>query len=95
MRFHLCCTSNLPYSRKLTVRMPEITKRKGRQGALRIKHGRDSRAFLFTYSQCVAGGDHPDRNKYYSINLRQKDFNSSDVAEITLMSRENYFSLYR
>jgi serine phosphatase RsbU (regulator of sigma subunit) len=30
--------------------------------------------------------DHPDRKKYYSMNLRQRDFNSSDVSEITLMS---------
>jgi serine phosphatase RsbU (regulator of sigma subunit) len=38
--------------------------------------------------------DHPDRNKYYSINLRQKDFNSSDVAEITLMSPGDIIFLY-
>lgn len=30
--------------------------------------------------------DHPDRERYYSLNVRQKEFNSSDVAEITLMS---------
>src|SRR5215831_1949795 len=30
--------------------------------------------------------DHPDRRKYYSLNLRQREFNSSDIAEITLMS---------
>jgi len=30
--------------------------------------------------------DHPDRNKYFSIELRKRQVNSSDVAEITLMS---------
>ena len=38
--------------------------------------------------------DHPDRKKYYSINLRQRDFNSSDVAEITLMSPGDILFLY-
>jgi len=30
--------------------------------------------------------DHPDRNKYFSIKRGRKQLNSSDVAEITLMS---------
>jgi serine phosphatase RsbU (regulator of sigma subunit) len=30
--------------------------------------------------------DHPDRNKYFSMSLRARRINSSDVAEITLMS---------
>jgi hypothetical protein len=30
--------------------------------------------------------DHPHRKKYYSMKLRQTDVESSDVAEITLMS---------
>ena len=30
--------------------------------------------------------DHPDRNKYFSMKLRKKQVNSSDVAEIMLMS---------
>src|SRR5881397_3906438 len=30
--------------------------------------------------------DHPDHNKYYSIKLRQRELDSSDIAEITLMS---------
>jgi serine phosphatase RsbU (regulator of sigma subunit) len=38
--------------------------------------------------------DHPDRKKYYSMNLRQKEFNSSDVAEITLMSPGDILVLY-
>jgi serine phosphatase RsbU (regulator of sigma subunit) len=38
--------------------------------------------------------DHPDRKKYYSLNSRQRDFNSSDVAEITLMSPGDILVLY-
>ncbi|HLK32279.1 MAG TPA: PP2C family protein-serine/threonine phosphatase, partial [Terriglobales bacterium] len=38
--------------------------------------------------------DHPDRKKYYSINLRQRQFNSLDVAEITLMSPGDILVLY-
>jgi serine phosphatase RsbU (regulator of sigma subunit) len=38
--------------------------------------------------------DHPDRKKYYSMSLRQRDFNSSDVAEITLMSPGDILVLY-
>ncbi len=30
--------------------------------------------------------DHPDRNKYFSMSLRTRRINSTDVAEITLMS---------
>jgi serine phosphatase RsbU (regulator of sigma subunit) len=38
--------------------------------------------------------DHPDRKKYYSMDLRQRDFRSSDVAEITLMSPGDILVLY-
>lgn len=38
--------------------------------------------------------DHPDRKKYYSVNFRQKGFDSSDVAEITLMSPGDILFLY-
>jgi len=38
--------------------------------------------------------DHPDRKKYYSLNFRQKEFDSSDVAEITLMSPGDILVLY-
>jgi serine phosphatase RsbU (regulator of sigma subunit) len=38
--------------------------------------------------------DHPDRKKYYSLNFRQKDFDSSQVAEITLMSPGDILVLY-
>jgi len=38
--------------------------------------------------------DHPDRKKYYSMNLRQREFNTADVAEITLMSPGDILVLY-
>jgi serine phosphatase RsbU (regulator of sigma subunit) len=38
--------------------------------------------------------DHPDRKKYYSLNFRQKEFASSDVTEITLMSPGDILVLY-
>ena len=38
--------------------------------------------------------DHPDRKKYYSLSFRQKEFDSSDVAEITLMSPGDILVLY-
>src|SRR6266850_6561905 len=38
--------------------------------------------------------DHPDRNKYLSLAVRQKQVNSSDVADITLMSPGDIVFLY-
>ena len=38
--------------------------------------------------------DHPDRNKYFSMKLRRKQMNSSDVAELTLMSPGDIIFLY-
>src|SRR5437763_3436749 len=38
--------------------------------------------------------DHPDRKKYYSMNVRQREFNTSDIAEITLMSPGDILVLY-
>lgn len=38
--------------------------------------------------------DHPDRKKYYTLASRQKEFSSSDVAEITLMSPGDILVLY-
>ena len=38
--------------------------------------------------------DHPDREKYYSLNFRQREFDSSDVAEIRLMSPGDILVLY-
>jgi serine phosphatase RsbU (regulator of sigma subunit) len=38
--------------------------------------------------------DHPDRNKYFSMTLRKRQVNFSDVAEITLMSPGDILFLY-
>jgi len=38
--------------------------------------------------------DNPDRNKYYSLALRQRRFDSSDVGQITLMSPGDIIFLY-
>src|SRR2546427_4283103 len=38
--------------------------------------------------------DHPDRKKYYSMQFRPRELNSSDVAEITLMSPGDILVLY-
>src|SRR5258708_194014 len=38
--------------------------------------------------------DHPDRNRYFSLQSRQRRANSSDVAEITLMSPGDILFLY-
>jgi len=38
--------------------------------------------------------DHPDRNKYLSMAVRQKQVNSSDIADITLMSPGDIVFLY-
>src|SRR5437667_7327075 len=38
--------------------------------------------------------DHPDRNKYFSMAVRQRQINSSNIAEITLMSPGDIVFLY-
>jgi serine phosphatase RsbU (regulator of sigma subunit) len=38
--------------------------------------------------------DHPDRKKYFSMKLRAREANSTDVAEITLMSPGDILFLY-
>jgi len=38
--------------------------------------------------------DHPDRKRYFSMKLRPREANSSDVAEITLMSPGDILFLY-
>jgi Stage II sporulation protein E (SpoIIE) len=38
--------------------------------------------------------DHPDRQRYFSMKLRSREANSSDVAEITLMSPGDILFLY-
>jgi serine phosphatase RsbU (regulator of sigma subunit) len=38
--------------------------------------------------------DHPDRNRYFSMHLRQRRANSSDVAELTLIRPGDTLFLY-
>jgi serine phosphatase RsbU (regulator of sigma subunit) len=38
--------------------------------------------------------DHPDRNKYFSMAIRKKQINASDVGQITLMSPGDIIFLY-
>jgi len=38
--------------------------------------------------------DHPDRKKYYSLSFRQRGFDFSDIAQITLMSPGDILVLY-
>ena len=38
--------------------------------------------------------DHPDRKRYYSLNLRQTELDASDLSEITLMSPGDILVLY-
>jgi len=38
--------------------------------------------------------DHPDRQRYFSLNFRKREFSSSDVAEITLMNPGDILVLY-
>jgi len=38
--------------------------------------------------------DHPDRQKYFSLNFRKRKFNACDVAEITLMTPGDILVLY-
>jgi len=54
----------------------------------------ESRMVRFLALGLQIPSDHPDRNKYYSLNFRQKEFDSSDVAEITLMSPGDILVLY-
>lgn len=54
----------------------------------------DARMVQFLALGLQLPADHPDRKKYYSMNLRQRQFTSSDVAEITLMSPGDILVLY-
>ena len=38
--------------------------------------------------------DHPDRQRYFSLNFRKREFSASDVAEITLMNSGDILLLY-
>jgi serine phosphatase RsbU (regulator of sigma subunit) len=54
----------------------------------------ESRMVQFLALGLEIPSDHPDRKKYYSLNLRQREIESSDVAEITLMSPGDILVLY-
>jgi serine phosphatase RsbU (regulator of sigma subunit) len=54
----------------------------------------ESRMVQFLALGLQIPADHPDRKKYYSVNFREKDFDSFDVAEITLMSPGDILVLY-
>jgi serine phosphatase RsbU (regulator of sigma subunit) len=54
----------------------------------------DARMVQFLALGLQIPADHPDRKKYYSMSFRQREFDSSDVAEITLMSPGDILVLY-
>ena len=54
----------------------------------------DARMVQFLPLGLQLPADHPDLKKYYSMNLRQREFNSSDLPEITLMSPGDILILY-
>src|SRR5580704_2773851 len=54
----------------------------------------DSRMVQFLALGLQIPADHPDRNKYFSLNYRQTEFDSSDLGEITLMSPGDILVLY-
>jgi len=54
----------------------------------------DSRMVRFLALGLGIPADHPDRKKYYSLNLRQTEFGASDLGEITLMSPGDIIVLY-
>jgi len=54
----------------------------------------DDRMVQFLALGLQLPADHPDLKKYYSLNLRQREFNTSDLGEITLMSPGDILVLY-
>ncbi len=54
----------------------------------------ESRMIQFFALGLQLPAEHPDLKRYYSVNLRKKDFDRSDVAEITLMSPGDIILLY-
>ena len=54
----------------------------------------DSRMVQFLPLGLQIPRDHPDRKKYYSMQFRPRELNSSDVAEITLTSPGDILVLY-
>jgi len=54
----------------------------------------ESRMVQFLALGLQIPADHPDRKKYYSVSVRHKEFDRSDVAEITLLSPGDILVLY-
>jgi serine phosphatase RsbU (regulator of sigma subunit) len=54
----------------------------------------ESRMVQFLALGLQIPAEHPDRQKYYTLNLREREFQPSDVAEITLMSPGDILVLY-
>jgi serine phosphatase RsbU (regulator of sigma subunit) len=54
----------------------------------------ESRMVQFLALGLQIPADHPDRKKYYSLNLRQTELDASDLGEITLMSPGDILVLY-
>jgi serine phosphatase RsbU (regulator of sigma subunit) len=54
----------------------------------------ESRMVQFLALGLQIPADHPDRKRYYSLNLRQTELESSDLSEITLMSPGDILVLY-
>jgi serine phosphatase RsbU (regulator of sigma subunit) len=54
----------------------------------------ESRMVQFLALGLQIPADHPDRRKYYSLNFRQSEFDSSQLGEITLMSPGDILVLY-
>jgi len=54
----------------------------------------ESRMVQFLALGLQIPADHPDRKKYYSLNFRQTEFDSSDLGKITLMSPGDIIVLY-
>jgi serine phosphatase RsbU (regulator of sigma subunit) len=54
----------------------------------------ESRMVQFLALGLQIPADHPDRRKYYSLNFRQREYDSSSLGEITLMSPGDIIVLY-
>jgi serine phosphatase RsbU (regulator of sigma subunit) len=54
----------------------------------------DDRMTQFLALGLQLSADHPDRQRYFSMNLRKRVFNTSDVAEITLIDPGDILILY-
>jgi serine phosphatase RsbU (regulator of sigma subunit) len=54
----------------------------------------ESRMVQFLSLGLQIPANHPDRKKYYSLNLRKTEMDSSDIGEITLMSPGDILVLY-